>query len=101
MEIRQTIDSIAPPEGNHTGVPGSRRKLVFLGLGQILITVSEIIDCLETTSEITQVFQGFFSSAKRHANSENQGKDDGNAEHGKVDVEENFEPQGKPGSQSG
>ena len=25
------VDSVAPPEGNHTGVPNSRRKLVFVG----------------------------------------------------------------------
>lgn len=76
-------------------------KLVFLGLGQILIAVGEIIDCLETASEITQVFQGFFSSAKGHANGEDQRKDDRNAEHGKVDVEEDFELHCEPGSQSG
>lgn len=27
-----TIDSVAPPSGNHTGIPGADRKLVFLGL---------------------------------------------------------------------
>lgn len=31
LEVRHELDSIAPPEGNHTGVSGSRRKLVFLG----------------------------------------------------------------------
>ena len=25
------IDSVAPPTGDHTGVPGARRKLVFVG----------------------------------------------------------------------
>ena len=25
------VDSIAPPEGNHTGIAGSKRKLVFVG----------------------------------------------------------------------
>ena len=26
------IESVAPPEGNHTGIPGARRTLVFLGV---------------------------------------------------------------------
>lgn len=30
LEVRHAFDSIAPPGGNHTGIPGSRRKLVFL-----------------------------------------------------------------------
>ncbi len=25
------IDSVAPPEGDHTGIPGARRTLVFVG----------------------------------------------------------------------
>jgi catechol 2,3-dioxygenase-like lactoylglutathione lyase family enzyme len=25
------VESIAPPQGNHTGIPGSRRTLVFVG----------------------------------------------------------------------
>lgn len=25
------IDSVAPPTGDHTGIPGARRKLVFVG----------------------------------------------------------------------
>jgi len=25
------LDSVAPPEGDHTGVPGAKRKLVFVG----------------------------------------------------------------------
>jgi catechol 2,3-dioxygenase-like lactoylglutathione lyase family enzyme len=29
-ELRR-IESVAPPEGNHTGIPGSRRTLVFVG----------------------------------------------------------------------
>ena len=29
--LLREIDSIAPPEGDHTGVPGARRKLVFVG----------------------------------------------------------------------
>lgn len=33
MTIVGEIDSVAPPTGNHTGIPNSRRKLVFLGYG--------------------------------------------------------------------
>ena len=32
LERLLEIDSIAPPEGDHTGVPGARRKLVFVGM---------------------------------------------------------------------
>lgn len=31
LEHLQTVDSLAPPTGDHTGIPGARRKLVFLG----------------------------------------------------------------------
>ena len=31
MQVRLELDSIAPPTGNHTGIPRARRKLVFLG----------------------------------------------------------------------
>jgi catechol 2,3-dioxygenase-like lactoylglutathione lyase family enzyme len=31
LKVLAELDSIAPPEGNHTGIPGARRKLVFLG----------------------------------------------------------------------
>jgi catechol 2,3-dioxygenase-like lactoylglutathione lyase family enzyme len=27
------IESVAPPGGDHTGIPGARRKLVFVGFG--------------------------------------------------------------------
>ena len=30
MELHR-VESVAPPEGNHTGIPGSRRTLVFVG----------------------------------------------------------------------
>lgn len=33
LELLLETDSIAPLEGNHTGIPGARRKLVFLGFG--------------------------------------------------------------------
>jgi catechol 2,3-dioxygenase-like lactoylglutathione lyase family enzyme len=32
LQVKLELDSNAPPEGNHTGIPGSRRRLVFLGL---------------------------------------------------------------------
>jgi catechol 2,3-dioxygenase-like lactoylglutathione lyase family enzyme len=30
LRVLGEIDSVAPPEGNHTGISGARRKLVFL-----------------------------------------------------------------------
>ena len=30
QELRRT-ETVAPPEGNHTGIPGARRTLVFVG----------------------------------------------------------------------
>jgi glyoxylase I family protein len=32
LKVKLELDSNAPPEGNHTGIPDSQRKLVFLGL---------------------------------------------------------------------
>ena len=32
LEVLREVDSIAPPAGDHTGIPGARRKLVFVGL---------------------------------------------------------------------
>jgi catechol 2,3-dioxygenase-like lactoylglutathione lyase family enzyme len=32
LDVLRRIDSVAPPEGNHTGIPGARRTLVFVGL---------------------------------------------------------------------
>ncbi len=32
LKVLLSLDSNAPPEGDHTGIPGARRKLVFLGL---------------------------------------------------------------------
>ena len=31
LHILRRIDSLAPPEGDHTGVPGAHRQLVFVG----------------------------------------------------------------------
>ena len=31
LQVLGEVDSVAPPEGNHTGIPNARRKLVFLG----------------------------------------------------------------------
>ena len=31
LQLLKEIDSIAPPEGDHTGFPAARRKLVFVG----------------------------------------------------------------------
>lgn len=31
LELLHEVDSLAPPEGDHTGVAGARRKLVFVG----------------------------------------------------------------------
>lgn len=32
LKLIRRIESIAPPEGDHTGIPGARRTLVFVGL---------------------------------------------------------------------
>jgi glyoxylase I family protein len=32
LEVVRELDSIAPPTGDHTGIPGARRKLVFVGV---------------------------------------------------------------------
>ena len=31
LDVLRRVDSVAPPEGNHTGIPGARRTLVFVG----------------------------------------------------------------------
>jgi len=31
LEVLREVDSIAPPDGDHTGIPDARRKLVFVG----------------------------------------------------------------------
>ena len=32
LEVLREVNSIAPPGGDHTGIPGAKRKLVFVGL---------------------------------------------------------------------
>lgn len=32
LEVLREVDSVAPPEGDHTGVPDAHRKLVFVGM---------------------------------------------------------------------
>ena len=32
LNVLRRIDSVAPPEGDHTGVPGARRTLLFVGI---------------------------------------------------------------------
>lgn len=32
LRVLRELESVAPPEGDHTGIPGARRKLVFVGL---------------------------------------------------------------------
>jgi catechol 2,3-dioxygenase-like lactoylglutathione lyase family enzyme len=31
LTVMREVDSVAPPEGNHTGIPGAHRTLVFVG----------------------------------------------------------------------
>ena len=31
LTVMREVDSVAPPEGDHTGIPGARRTLVFVG----------------------------------------------------------------------
>ena len=31
LAVRREIDSVAPPHGDHTGIPGAHRTLVFVG----------------------------------------------------------------------
>ena len=31
LTVMNEIDSVAPPEGDHTGIPGAHRTLVFVG----------------------------------------------------------------------
>ena len=31
LEVFHDLESAAPPEGDHTGIPGARRRLVFVG----------------------------------------------------------------------
>ena len=31
LTVMRELNSVAPPEGDHTGIPGARRTLVFVG----------------------------------------------------------------------
>ena len=31
LAVMREVDSVAPPEGDHTGIPGAHRTLVFVG----------------------------------------------------------------------
>ena len=46
LQVVGEIESVAPPTGNHTGIPNAKRKLVFLGLPgeQHLIELVSYID---------------------------------------------------------
>ena len=46
LEVVREVESVAPPEGNHTGIPGARRKLVFVGVpgGEHLLELVQYID---------------------------------------------------------
>ena len=34
LTVMREVNSVAPPEGDHTGVPGARRTLVFVGVAE-------------------------------------------------------------------
>lgn len=34
LHVLHELDSVAPPDGDHTGLPGARRRLVFVGRAQ-------------------------------------------------------------------
>ena len=46
LEVVREVDSIAPPTGDHTGIPGARRKLVFVGVpgGDHLLELVHYVD---------------------------------------------------------
>ena len=49
LQVMREINSVAPPDGDHTGIPGARRKLVFMGKpeGEHLL---ELVHFLEPAS---------------------------------------------------
>ena len=51
MEVVREIDSVAPPDGDHTGISGARRRLVFLGVsnGEHLL---ELVHYVEPVSQL-------------------------------------------------
>jgi catechol 2,3-dioxygenase-like lactoylglutathione lyase family enzyme len=46
LEVMREVESVAPPEGDHTGIPGARRKLVFMGKpeGEHVLELVHFID---------------------------------------------------------
>ena len=34
LTVLREVNSVAPPEGDHTGIPGARRTLVFVGMAE-------------------------------------------------------------------
>jgi glyoxylase I family protein len=46
LSVVREVDSIAPPGGDHTGIPGARRRLVFVGMpgGGHLLELVHYID---------------------------------------------------------
>ena len=46
LQVTREVDSVAPPEGDHTGVPGARRKLFFVGKpeGEHVLELVQFID---------------------------------------------------------
>ena len=46
LSVIREVDSIAPPTGDHTGFPGARRKLVFVGKpgGEHMLELVHYID---------------------------------------------------------
>ena len=49
LVVVREVDSVAPPEGDHTGIPGARRRLVFVGVpnGEYVL---ELVHYLEPRS---------------------------------------------------
>ena len=46
LSVMREVDSVAPPEGDHTGIPGARRTLVFVGKpeGEHVLELVHFID---------------------------------------------------------
>ncbi len=46
LSVMREVDSVAPPEGDHTGIPGARRTLVFVGKpdGELVLELVHFID---------------------------------------------------------
>ena len=57
LEVVREVDSIAPPTGDHTGIAGARRKLVFVGVpghGHLL----ELVHYIEPPSPEGHLVEG-------------------------------------------